>query len=180
MLLMMEEERVAAMLRSWRKPGTAGPGPGSRLPASSGRPTTWTAIRHAGGLREIPPGQLPHDGELLHRAAADCGCISGDVLPPAGTHGGSRASTGWRAFRPQSDATLAEARQAMGPTPMLWGGIPQDYVMPMVDRALLRRSIAEARAFARGDGRTIVGVADHVPVDAEWDRIREIADALNS
>jgi hypothetical protein len=81
---------------------------------------------------------------------------------------------------PQSDATLAEARQAAGPGMTLWGGIPQDYVMPMVDRALLRGSISEAREFARTDGRTIVGVADHVPVDAEWDRLREIADALNS
>lgn len=80
---------------------------------------------------------------------------------------------------PQSDATLAEARAAAGPEVTLWGGIPQDYVMPMHDRSALMRSVEEARAFARSDGRTIVGVADHVPVDAEFDRLREIADRMS-
>lgn len=80
---------------------------------------------------------------------------------------------------PQSDATLPEARQASGPDIALWGGIPQDYVMPMVDRSLLIESIEQAKAFSEIDSRTIVGVADHVPVDAEFSRLKEISDFLN-
>jgi hypothetical protein len=80
---------------------------------------------------------------------------------------------------PQSDATLAEAREATGPDITLWGGIPQDYVMPMVDLSLLIQSVEEAKAFAKIDNRTIIGIADHVPVDAEFSRLKEISNRIN-
>jgi hypothetical protein len=80
---------------------------------------------------------------------------------------------------PQSDAPLSEARKATGPEITLWGGIPQDYVMPMVDLPLLIKSIEEAKAFAESDNRTIIGVADHVPVEAEFSRLKEISDRIN-
>ncbi len=80
---------------------------------------------------------------------------------------------------PQSDAALPEARKATGPDIMLWGGIPQDYVMPMVDKSLLIESIEAAKAFAASDNRTIIGIADHVPVDAEFSRLKEISDRIN-
>ena len=76
---------------------------------------------------------------------------------------------------PQSDATLSEARKATGPDITLWGGIPQDYVMPMVDLSLLIESIEAAKAFAAIDNRTIIGIADHVPVEAEFSRLKEIS-----
>jgi len=38
--------------------------------------------------------------------------------------------------------------------------------MPMVDLSLLIESIEETKAFAEIDNRTIIGVADHVPVEA--------------
>ncbi|HSW40338.1 MAG TPA: uroporphyrinogen decarboxylase family protein [Acidobacteriota bacterium] len=80
---------------------------------------------------------------------------------------------------PQSDATLSEARKEAGPDITLWGGIPQDYVMPMHDRSVLIESVEEAMQFAETDPRTIIGIADHVPVDAEFGRIREICMLLN-
>jgi hypothetical protein len=80
---------------------------------------------------------------------------------------------------PQSDATLSEARNAAGPNVTLWGGIPQDYVMPMVDLSLLIESIEAVKAFAETDNRTIIGIADHVPVDAEFSRLKEISDRIN-
>jgi hypothetical protein len=80
---------------------------------------------------------------------------------------------------PQSDATLSEARKATSPDITLWGGIPQDYVMPMVDRSLLIESVEEAKAFAEIDNRTIIGIADHVPVDAEFSRLKEISNRIN-
>jgi hypothetical protein len=80
---------------------------------------------------------------------------------------------------PQSDAALPDARQAAGPDVTLWGGIPQDYVMPMVDRALLIESIEAVMAFAASDPRTVIGIADHVPVDAEFTRLQEISSRIN-
>jgi hypothetical protein len=80
---------------------------------------------------------------------------------------------------PQSDATISEARKTTGPDITLWGGIPQDYVMPMVDMSLLIESIEAAKAFASTDNRTIIGIADHVPVEAEFSRLKEISDRIN-
>ena len=80
---------------------------------------------------------------------------------------------------PQSDAALPEARKATGPDIMLWGGIPQDYVMPMVDISLLIESVEAAKAFAATDNRAIIGIADHVPVDAEFSRLKEISNRIN-
>jgi hypothetical protein len=80
---------------------------------------------------------------------------------------------------PQSDATLTDARKATGPNISLWGGIPQDYVMPMHDLSVLIESIEEAKAFAATDNRAIIGIADHVPVDAEFSRLKEISDRIN-
>jgi hypothetical protein len=81
---------------------------------------------------------------------------------------------------PQSDATLSEARKATGPDITLWGGIPQDYAMPMVDLSLLIESVEKAKAFAEIDNRTIIGIADHVPVDAEFSRLKEICSLFRS
>jgi len=80
---------------------------------------------------------------------------------------------------PQSDASLPEARKATSPDMTLWGGIPQDYVMPMVDMSLLIDSIEAAKAFAAIDPRTIIGIADHVPVEAEFSRLKEISHRIN-
>jgi hypothetical protein len=80
---------------------------------------------------------------------------------------------------PQSDAPLSEARKATGPDITLWGGIPQDYVMPMHDLSVLIESVEAAKAFAALDNRTIIGIADHVPVDAEFSRLKEISNRIN-
>ena len=52
--------------------------------------------------------------------------------------------------------------------------------MPMHDLSVLIKSVEEAKAFAEIDGRTIIGVADHVPVDAEFSRLKQISDLVNS
>jgi hypothetical protein len=80
---------------------------------------------------------------------------------------------------PQSDATLTAAREVTGPDITLWGGIPQDYVMPMHELSVLIESVEESKAFARIDNRTIIGIADHVPVDAEFSRLKEISNRIN-
>ncbi len=72
---------------------------------------------------------------------------------------------------PQSDATLAEAREIAGPGLTLWGGIPQDFLLADREEAEFEAAVAEAARQAQGDGRMIVGVADRVPVNAENDRL---------
>jgi hypothetical protein len=72
---------------------------------------------------------------------------------------------------PQGDATLAEARAATGPAFTLWGGIPQDYLVAERSETEFLGAVREALEHAAGDPRVMVGVADRVPADAEWDRL---------
>ena len=80
---------------------------------------------------------------------------------------------------PQSDATLCETRKTTGLDITLWGGIPQDYVMQQHDLSVLIQSVEEAKAFAETDNRPIIGIADHVPVEAECSRLKEISTHIN-
>jgi len=75
---------------------------------------------------------------------------------------------------PQSDASLAEARDLAGPEVTLWGGIPQDYLLEAREWGELEAAVAAAVRDARDDGRMILGVADRVPVDAELSRLEAL------
>ena len=79
---------------------------------------------------------------------------------------------------PQSDATLAEARQLAGPGLTLWGGIPQDLLQDIHAPDAFEAGVAEAVRQATGDSRMILGVADRVPVDAEFTRLHAILGLL--
>jgi hypothetical protein len=75
---------------------------------------------------------------------------------------------------PQSDVTLAEGRQLAGPAFFLWGGIPQDALLPDFDPSHFEQIVAQAAREAAHDTRAILGIADRVPVDADIDRLRRI------
>jgi hypothetical protein len=75
---------------------------------------------------------------------------------------------------PQSDATLAEARALTRPDFLLWGGIPQDALLPACSQADFEASVRRAAAEAQGSGAVLVGIADRVPVDADLGRLRDI------
>jgi hypothetical protein len=75
---------------------------------------------------------------------------------------------------PQGDISLAQARQLAGPGLVLWGGIPQDFLLEARDRGEFEAAVAGAVQEARGDNRMILGVADKVPVDAELGRLEAI------
>jgi hypothetical protein len=77
---------------------------------------------------------------------------------------------------PQSDATLPQAREAAGPGLTLWGGIPQDLLLPAHERPVFEAAVKEAMAHVREDPRSLLGVADRVPVEAEIDRLEAIAE----
>ena len=75
---------------------------------------------------------------------------------------------------PQSDATLAEARQLAGPDFTLWGGIPQDALLPDFDHAQFEAIVAQAAREASADPRAILGVADVVPIHADFARLQAL------
>jgi hypothetical protein len=75
---------------------------------------------------------------------------------------------------PQSDATLAEARVAAGPNLTLWGGIPQDMLLPLHTEAEFEAAVRQAAAEVRNDPRMILGVADRVSVDSGLARLQAI------
>lgn len=79
---------------------------------------------------------------------------------------------------PQGDATISEARALAGPNLTIWGGIPQDALIPSTDWVAFELATREAAAQAGDDPRAIVGVADVVPVDADVDRLRAIASLI--
>jgi hypothetical protein len=77
---------------------------------------------------------------------------------------------------PQSDAALAEARAAAGPGLTLWGGIPQDAVLPAAGAQDFESALARALAEARRP-RMILGIADRVPPEAVTERLIAVRDA---
>ena len=75
----------------------------------------------------------------------------------------------------QGDASLAEARALAGPDFTLWGGIPQDLLLPIHSQEAFKAAVLQAARDASGDPRMILGVADRVSADSDTDRLRAIA-----
>jgi hypothetical protein len=75
---------------------------------------------------------------------------------------------------PQSDATLPEARQLAGPAFTLWGGIPQDALLPDFDHGQFKAIAAQAARDASADPRAILGIADVVPIHADLPRLQAL------
>ncbi len=79
---------------------------------------------------------------------------------------------------PQSDATLEEARALTGPGLALWGGIPQDVLLPACSDEEFQASVRQAARAASGHRGLLIGVADRVPVDADLSRLKAIPDVI--
>jgi hypothetical protein len=75
---------------------------------------------------------------------------------------------------PQSDASLAEARSWVGADFILWGGIPQDALLPDFDPDQFEAIVAQAAREASAAPRAILGVADVVPIHADLARLHAI------
>ena len=75
---------------------------------------------------------------------------------------------------PQSDAALAEARPLAGPAFTLWGGIPQDALLPHFDQQHFEAIVLQAAREVNADPRAILGVADVVPIHADLARLQAI------
>ena len=72
---------------------------------------------------------------------------------------------------PQCDATLAEARQLVGPDFTLWGGIPQDALLADFPIGQFESVVKQAALEASEAGRAIIGVADRVPTLTDIERL---------
>ncbi len=83
------------------------------------------------------------------------------------------------AGQPQGDATLSEARVAAGPDLTLWGGIPQDLLVPLYPEADFEAAVHQAQRDAADDPRAIIGVSDRVSVDSDPARLQALAAILN-
>lgn len=79
---------------------------------------------------------------------------------------------------PQSDATLTEARAVAGPDLILWGGIPQDALLEDFPANEFEAVVQQAAREAGQAGRTILGVADVVPVAADSERLMRLPDLI--
>ena len=79
---------------------------------------------------------------------------------------------------PQSDISLAEAREVCGPELTLWGGIPQDVLMTVHSEEDFTESVRQAIQEATGDQRMILGIADRVSINTEFDRLKAVAQLL--
>jgi hypothetical protein len=75
---------------------------------------------------------------------------------------------------PQSDVSLTQARELVGPGLTLWGGIPQDFLLATHEEDKFKAAVTRAVQQAGDDGRMILGVADRVPVDAQLSRLEAI------
>jgi len=105
-------------------------------------------VVHVGGpVRGLLPG--------LSRAGVDC--VEGVCGPP------------------QGDTPPAEARSLCGGDTTIWGGIAQDFLMQNRSEADFQAAADAAFAFAKHDPKTVVGVADRVPVDALPERLEALA-----
>lgn len=81
---------------------------------------------------------------------------------------------------PQGDTTLRKARELVGPNVWLWGGIPQDALLTTHDWAAFEQTIQAAADETAGDDRAILGIADRVPVDADWSRLQAIPELISA
>jgi hypothetical protein len=79
---------------------------------------------------------------------------------------------------PQGDTSLTAARQLAGAEMTLWGGIPQDVLLPSVTEASLDQAAQRAAAAALLDHHTILGVSDRVPVGADPKRLRHLPELI--
>jgi hypothetical protein len=81
---------------------------------------------------------------------------------------------------PQSDATLAEARVLAGSDFTLWGGIPQDALLPDFDQQEFEAIVLHAAREASADPRAILGIADVVPIHADLERLQALPSLVSA
>jgi hypothetical protein len=79
---------------------------------------------------------------------------------------------------PQSDVSLTQAREIVGPEPVLWGGFSQDFLLETREQDEFETAVTEVTREAQKGDRVILGVADRVPVGAVQTRLRALPELI--
>jgi hypothetical protein len=77
---------------------------------------------------------------------------------------------------PQGDTLIDIARRKAGKRMVMWGGIPQDYLMESDSSGDFEEKTRDIIEACRKDGKSIIGIADHVPLEADMSRLKKIVD----
>lgn len=81
---------------------------------------------------------------------------------------------------PQGNTPIETARLKAGEKIVMWGGIPQDYLLDLAVYENYREKFVDIINFCKKDGRSIIGIADHVPLDTDISRLKQIVDLINA
>ncbi|MCM8768847.1 MAG: uroporphyrinogen decarboxylase family protein [Candidatus Omnitrophica bacterium] len=80
--------------------------------------------------------------------------------------------------QPAGDLTLEEIKQLVGGKKTVWGGLPGIFFSPEYPENFFINHVRETlEVFPRGS-RFVLGVADQVPPDADWNRIRLVRELV--
>jgi len=80
---------------------------------------------------------------------------------------------------PQGDTTLKEAREKTGGNTILWGGIPQDYLIDVTPGDVFEKNTREIIRTFSADPSAILGIADHVSIDTDVARLKSTVEIIN-
>ena len=81
---------------------------------------------------------------------------------------------------PQGDAGLSKIRKLSDGRLVPWGGIPQDLLMPTVDEAVAFEGVDAVLTEANECESVVLGVADHIPIEAKAERIMAVSARVRS
>lgn len=119
-------------------------------------------VIHQNDASLIVHGGGPLGGILDQISASGVDCIAGISGPP------------------QGDSPIGSAREKAGEDLILWGGIPQDFLMENSSPEEFQTKIRNIISDFSQDQNSIIGIADHVPLNADISRLQQIARIIAS
>ena len=81
---------------------------------------------------------------------------------------------------PQGDTPIESIRNSIGNETILLGGIPQDYLMDSAENDIFISRLERIIDSCKMDTRSIIGIADHVPLEADMSKLKKIAELVYS
>ena len=76
---------------------------------------------------------------------------------------------------PSGDMTMADIASTLPARTIAWGGLPGVMFTPLVSESAFERHVRETLEVMTERPRCVLGVADQVPPDGTWERVRKVA-----